>query len=317
MSFIKTLVAKAPRIIAKATFAIKKASPTILVVAGTVGVIAGTVVACEATKKIPETTEDYDKAIELVKTSGLDPKEYRKELTGAYFRKGWAVTKLYLPAVAIEVASLGMIFASYGILSSRSAKAIAAYSSLEAMYNNYDKRVADKYGKEEARKLRLGIDEKEIDIPVGFDEDGNVITEKKLVQVKDTMKPDDPTIFSPYAVIFDELNPNFHKGLYANEENRIFLTNVQNWANDQFHRDGYLFLNDVLWALGFDKKPIGQLVGWTDDRSGDGFVDFGFMNEHSKSAVRFCNNMSDGVILDFNVDGVIYDKLDKFAGRVC
>jgi hypothetical protein len=59
-----------------------------------------------------------------------------------------------------------------------------------------------------------------------------------------------------------------------------------------------LFLNDVYDMLGFKRTSNGQLVGWL---KGDGnFVDF------SMAQVSL-----EATLLDFNVDGVIYEQIDK------
>jgi hypothetical protein len=85
-----------------------------------------------------------------------------------------------------------------------------------------------------------------------------------------------------------------------------FLIGMQNHFNDMLRINHNVFLNEIYDALGFERTPIGALVGWTDDGDGDGFVDFGlFTNENA----RFVNRLEPVVLLDFNVDGVIYDKI--------
>ena len=62
-------------------------------------------------------------------------------------------------------------------------------------------------------------------------------------------------------------------------------------------------------ALGIPKTPAGQVVGWLLG-AGDDYVDFGFLKDDADFAARrFVNGLEPVVLLDFNVDGVIYDKI--------
>ena len=58
--------------------------------------------------------------------------------------------------------------------------------------------------------------------------------------------------------------------------------------------------------LGLERIQAGQVVGWVLDENGDNFIDFGMFEAHNS---RFLNGWERSIILDFNVDGVIYDKI--------
>ena len=60
--------------------------------------------------------------------------------------------------------------------------------------------------------------------------------------------------------------------------------------------------------LGLERSSAGQVVGWVMNNDGDNYIDFG-MFEASSS--RFVNGTERSVLLDFNVDGVIYDKIQE------
>jgi hypothetical protein len=113
---------------------------------------------------------------------------------------------------------------------------------------------------------------------------------------------------SIYARIFDEYNPNWSK---SPEENRYFLQCAQSMFNDQLKAKGHVFLNDVYETLGFDKTPAGQVVGWVyNSDNGDNFIDFGIFDTASNPVrTRFINSEQPSVLLDFNVDGVMYDLI--------
>lgn len=61
--------------------------------------------------------------------------------------------------------------------------------------------------------------------------------------------------------------------------------------------------------LGMVRSKAGQVVGWTYDENnprGDNFVDFDLYNQKNAD---FINGFKKTVLLDFNVDGMILDKL--------
>ena len=89
------------------------------------------------------------------------------------------------------------------------------------------------------------------------------------------------------------------------ESNKFFLLRQQDYANEKLKKFGYLFLNDVLDMLGLPRTKAGQVVGWVYDPSNtkiDSFIDFGIFKENSPKA------LNGGIVLNFNVDGNIWDK---------
>ena len=69
--------------------------------------------------------------------------------------------------------------------------------------------------------------------------------------------------------IFDENNDNFYPN--SDEYNEFFIAQVQNRFNDMLRYQGFIFLNDVLKALGIKPRVIGQIVGWRYPE-GRGFI---------------------------------------------
>ena len=65
--------------------------------------------------------------------------------------------------------------------------------------------------------------------------------------------------------------------------------------------------------LGFPRTPEGAVCGWLwekDPNAKDGFIDFGIFDRGNKD-IRDTHFGRDGYLLDFNVDGVIFDKLNE------
>ena len=81
---------------------------------------------------------------------------------------------------------------------------------------------------------------------------------------------------------------------------------MQAQANDMLHARGHIFLNEVYDMLGIPRTEDGQLVGWI---KGGNDVDFGIYNMYKEANRDFVNGYEPVVLLDFNVDGLIYNKL--------
>ena len=120
--------------------------------------------------------------------------------------------------------------------------------------------------------------------------------------VDEEMRPD----VSDYAKFFNETCVGWQKDP---EYNLMFLKVQQQYANEKLRHQGYIFLNDVYDMLGMPRTKAGQIVGWIYDENnpnGDNYVDFGIYMEHNQN---FVNGYETSLLLDFNVDGLILDKL--------
>lgn len=297
----------------KIKFVAIKHSPEILVVAGVIGVVTSAVIACKATTKLDDileqTKSDVEKIHECVGRTDL-AEEYteedsKKDLAIVYIQTGVKLVKLYAPAVILGALSITSIIGSHYILKKRNVALAAAYATVDKGFKEYRKRVAEKIGDEAEKELRYGIKAKTIEEMV-TDEDGREIKVEKNV-TETSLLP------SPYARIYDELNPNWERD---SDYNLMYIRNVENKFNDKLKAYGYVFLNDVYEALGFPKTKTGQVVGWVYDpdnpeHEGDNYIDFGLYNLNRQKANDFVNGYEYSVILDFNVDGNILNKIKE------
>lgn len=71
-------------------------------------------------------------------------------------------------------------------------------------------------------------------------------------------------------------------------------------------------MNEVYDSLGLEWSKEGQVVGWVLNGEGDGYIDFGIYEAYNGS---FVNGFERNLILDFNVDGVVYDKLNSYIPK--
>ena len=290
--------------------AVQKHSPEILAGVGVVGVVASTVMACKATMKLndilEESKETRDKIKEVENNPAYEdkytPEDAKKDLTINYMQTSMKIAKLYAPAVLLGSASLGCLLASNDILRKRNAALSAAYMTVDKGFKEYRQRVAERFGEEVEKEIRYNIKAEEIETTV-VNEDGSEVT------IKETVKTMDPNLYSDYARFFDEFNPNWQNDP---EYNLMFLKSQQQYANDLLIARGRLFLNEVYDMLGMERSKAGQVVGWVYNEanpSGDNFVDFGIYDLHKERTRAFVNGLEPSILLDFNVDGNIWDLM--------
>jgi hypothetical protein len=277
------------RSIGRKVLTAKKNSPHIFFVGGVIGTVGSTVLACRATLKlegkIDEIKRDLDAVKELSKTR--QEKEHYQDLGYVCVKSTIVIGRLYAPAVVVGAVSIAALTGSHIQLTRRNAALSATLAAVSKAYDNYRIRVQEEVGKE--RELDIYRDMKEQEVEV----DGK----------KNVVKVTDPNGWSPYARFFDETADNWQRNA---EMNRHFLHLQQNYANDLLRSRGHIFLNEVYDLLGLERSQAGQIVGWVMNGEGDNYVDFGLFECESS---RFINHLEQSIILDFNVDGVVYDKI--------
>ena len=295
----------------KVGFSLKKHSPEILVVAGVAGTVASAVMACKATTKLSaildESKENVEKIHNYVANEGFSEayteEDSKKDLVITYTQTGLKIAKIYAPAVLLGAASITCILASNNILRKRNVALAAAYATIDHGFKEYRGRVVERFGKELDRELKYNIKAKEFE-EVAVNEDGTETVVKNVVSVADN-----PNEYSDYARVFDDGCIGWDKDA---EYNLTFLKQTQKYANDLLKSKGHLFLNEVYDMLGIPRTKAGQVVGWIYDEKnpiGDNFVDFGIYDIHREKVRDFINGYERVIILDFNVDGNIWELM--------
>ena len=276
----------------------RKHSPVILFAAGTAGIIATVVVASRATLKLDEVLAVAEKDLELVRT--MEHPRYteddrKQDTIKIKIRTAGQIAKLYAPAAFLGMASIAALTGSHVILNRRNAGLMAAYAALDKGWREYRARVVGEYGEEKDREFRYGFEEREI---VEETKTGPVTKRIKRVGIEGA---------SIYARYFDEGSPNWDK---RSGYNLMFLRSIQAQMNNKLHAEGYVFLNEVYEALGIKRTSEGQQVGWVlDGGNSDNYIDFGCFDGSKQEFRDFVNGWNSTILLDFNVDGVIYDKI--------
>lgn len=280
---------------------LKKNSPHILFGLGIAGTVTSTVLACRATLRLPDTLEEIEQDVAKIrslreaneKISENDPddlalstREINRDAVAVYGKAVYKLGRLYGPSAAISIVSIAALSGSHVALSRRNTALMAAYAAVAKAYDDYRERVIQELGKE--RELDIYHAKVGTGSELGLDEDTCIV---------------DPNSWSPYARFFDEGSPHWEKNA---EFNRLYVQCQQNYANEKLRAQGHLFLNEVYDMLGIERSSAGSVVGWVIGSNGDNYVDFGMYDAYN---AHFINGQERTILLDFNVDGVIYDKI--------
>lgn len=306
------------KIINKVKFNVVKHSPEILMGLGIAGVITSTVLACRSTLKVQEILDYKEENMNNIKEVLAEGREdyseedARKDKTIIMTTTAIRLMKLYVPSVIIGAGSIACLLESHNVMRNRNAGLAAALAATTESFKQYRERVTEKYGDEVDKEMRYGIKKEK------KEKDGKKTKEEIVVGC-------DEKELSGYARYFNENNINWSDDP---QFNLMFLRQNQNWANDKLISQGYLYLNDVYESLGFPKSKAGQVVGWVYDPNnnehGDNYVDFGiydlnvkgYRNEMTNDTISeerqdFVNGYRNSILLDFNVDGNIWETMGE------
>lgn len=296
LSAINKFVPVATKAMGRGSLFVRKYSPEILTTVGVAGVVTAAVFASKATLSlepiVDRTQAHLDVEKELHDTGALSDMEFTKKKTHLIVSAAMDITKLYGPSITLGLASIGCIVGAHGIMRKRNVALAAAYKAVETTFAKYRERVIEEFGEEKDRQYRRGVSQASVrNEETGKDEIVNII---------------DPNGVSQYARFFDELNDNWSP---TPEYNLSFLRCQQNYTNDLLHARGHVLLNDVYDLIGVPRSKEGAVVGWVINENGDNFIDFGIFNPNNEKAREFVNGHEASILLDFNVDGVVFDQI--------
>lgn len=311
IKLLTTIGSKASKICGRTQLKIKKHSPEILLGIGIVSFVGTVITACNATLHCEEIIDQHKEKIEKIHeakeiANNNEDVEYtqemiRKDLGIQYVKTGAKLLKLYAPAIALGTLSITSILCSRNIMNNRYLGVLSAYNGLSQIFNEYRERVREEYGENMDRHFRYGTTYETI-VEKDVDENGNKIKTKTEVEKMDPSKidPKDTT-----ARWFDSSNPNWDK---SPNYNLMWLQGQQNMLNDLLQTRGHVFLNEVYHALGIDHTPEGAVLGWMKGY-GDDCIDFGLYDPRKDKCRKFINGLDNVILLEFNHNGVIYDKI--------
>lgn len=271
-------------------------SPTIAIGAGVVGLTAAIVLSGRAALKAKPVIDEYKENKQAIDPE-LSEKEQQSVLINHAVTAGTKLAKIYAPTVAIAGLSIAGIVYGRNAFQHRITSLSAAYQVLSSTLESYRKRVEAEVGEEKESELYFDNAKTQ------------ALKDKERIEGKDAAVIRKGAVkHSVYARFFDETSPNWNS---RPGENRLFLQNAQQYFNDILNRRGYVFLNEVFDFLGLENTPEGQYIGWYRRKPSEDIkrVDFGLFDLDSEAKRRFINDDEPTILLDFNVDGYILDKM--------
>jgi hypothetical protein len=277
---------------------VQKHSPAILFFAGVFGVGATVALACRSTLRVHEVLDEHQMMAEKINHAGKVDEKYKEEnqqrdMALLYTKTSIKFVKLYAPSVVVGVVSIAALTGAHVVLNRRNMALTAAYAAVEKGFKEYRKRVVDEYGEEKDKQFRYGLEDKTI---VEETEEGPITKNTKALVSKKA---------SIYARFFDESSSSWQR---QPEYNQLFIQCQQNYANNLLNSRGHVFLNEIYDMLGLERSQEGSVVGWVLG-NGDDYIDFGVFRGDVFMGQQFVNGNERSILLDFNVDGVIYDKI--------
>ena len=292
---IKNLItSKAGRQILK----IRKNSPSLMFAAGVVGVIGTAVLASRATYKLEDVLVETDEQLDKIRSlehANYSEDDRQKDIVLCYIKTGFKIAGLYAPAVVVGALSITALTGAHVTLTRRNLSMTAAYAALDKGFRAYRERVVKELGVDKDREFRYEMENHEV---IGETDQGPMVTMIK--------RPKDGSLI--YGRFFEKGTTKNWKP--SQSHNQMFIQCQQEWANNLLRYQGHVFLNEVYDMLGFERSREGAVVGWIlNSPEGDGFIDFGIFDNDLHSGLRFINGDEPSVLLDFNVDGIIWDKI--------
>lgn len=285
---------------------ISKHAPTILSITASAGVVATGYLAWKAGTRFEDVEgRDWDRRKECLRNADTIPDEDVPKIE----RKNRILfildtVRTVAPAAIVGAATITMIYFSNSISKKRLAAMGAAYATLQTAFDGYKRTMVEALGKESVDKIlkpklpNVGKSAEEILSSDNKSDSANVSD-----AVVNSLKA-----LSPYArIIAEESSTCWDPNEDYTSQN---LAAVQLWANRRLERKGHLFLNEVFDQLGLSRTREGAVVGWLKNGEGDNYVSFG---DFDASIYRVPSDdytrVDSNFIVDFNVDGVIWDRI--------
>lgn len=285
---------------------ISKHAPTILSVTASAGVIATGYLAWKAGTRFEDVEgRDWDRRKECLRNADIIPDEDVPKIE----RRNRILfildtVRTVAPAAIVGAATITMIYFSNSISKKRLAAMGAAYATLQTAFDGYKRTMVEALGKESVEKI---LKPKLPNVGKSAEEILSSDNKSDAAHVSDAVV-NSLKALSPYArIIAEESSTCWDPNEDYTSQN---LAAVQLWANRRLERKGHLFLNEVFDQLGLSRTREGAVVGWLKNGEGDGYVSFG---EFDASIYRVPSDdytrVDSNFIVDFNVDGVIWDKI--------
>jgi hypothetical protein len=210
-------------------------SPAILTGIGVVGVLTTAYFVGKATANAVRVIDEENEHL-YEKSVGFGPSQRVLRLDNRNTAK--LVWKLYIPAAASAIGTIGCIVCANRIGTRRAAAVAAAYTLSERAYVEYKEKVLEKLGPDKAREIRDDL-------------------------ARDEIKRDPPPqslILGSGKVLFQD---SFTKRYF--ESTMEDIKQAMNSVNYRINHHMYQSLGDFYEEIGLEQTDFSEEVGWTTD----------------------------------------------------
>lgn len=255
------------RVFHKTCLAIRKHSPQILAVAGAISTIAGVVLVCktatETAEEVNQAKDEIQQIKDSIESEAVDKKDGKKSMHAIMWRCFKKVGPKYILPATLTIGGLFMLLWSGVILAEWLTGTTVAYRQLEERYSVLEEGVRREYGEEALQKLKYGLSDDFAEIRTGEDENASTGQIEAFSDVVDVDK------LRGYTFIFDK---NSSRHISDATICDSFLVNAEKIFDQKFHKNGVLFLWEVLRDLDIQIKDPAILkmalnACWVDDPS--------------------------------------------------
>lgn len=218
------------------------------------------------------------------------PEETAKSITvRTAVQTGLNLARHYALPLAFAGLSAAAMLGMYKVWNARYTAVVAVATGLQETLSKYREEIRDQLGENADKEVmsKVTSDKREV---------------KEDPQTENQVRK--PQMGSQYSRIFDESSTYYKR---CAGDNLTFLQRQQSIANHLLAINGSVFLNEVYDMLGFPRTKAGSVVGWIFDPGIENKIDFGFWDLGDEAKRAFINGWEKSVLLDFNVDGIIYD----------
>ena len=295
----------------KASLVVSKHAPAILTAMGVAAFTTSTALAVKESFTLTgEVYGDLLEISELKETPEPSDEEAKQELATrrakTYGRFVLKVANHYRPALIAGAIGTASVVAAHRLSAKRIAGLTMAVAAADESLRKYKSAIEKAFGAEAVQEALSKSREAILAEAVKVDEDGNESFDGEGIL--------DQYGLSQYAVVFDE-NASLWE---PNEDFDIMMLNAQEkYLNNKLMCDGYVLLNDAYTTLGLPKTSAGAVVGWVyKGGKGDGYISFGdFESRNVRHYDAARGRQVTDFLLDFNVDGVVWDRIDEVSVR--
>lgn len=324
MSILNMITSAVSNNMSKIAIAATKNSPTILLVTGIGCIIGGTVTAIMSTSKADDALDEFNKNIdrihELVDKANAtgDPEAFypietqKQNYKTVYGHMIMTMARIYLPTIILETVGICLICKSHSILSKRNAGLAAAYAALQNAFNEYRKRVKERYGEDAERDIYYGTHTVEY---VEKETSENGVTKEVTKQIEKS------ELLNPFGFLISrDNNPGGYKDpnvILDDIQMRLNKLNSVLSARRSIRGIPSMDMNEIAEEFGEKRRKgwYGWIIRQNNKTAANNVINLGFdiqrdIKIEGSDVWKFAHGITDGIWCVPNIECHISDDLD-------